>query len=142
MKMLKNFTVIEIVKEIHTPSIIVESGKLRLTRGTVEALEYAPFVQFLFDVESKALAVQVTAEKNKQSVRFSRPKQEQKALAVVCRNEELMSYIWGMMPEWEHNCKYKTDGVYSKDDKAVIFDLKAAQPYVRRSKKNSEEEDD
>ena len=47
-----------------------------------------------------------------------------------------------MMPEWECNRKYKTDGVYSKDDKAVIFDLKAAQPYVRRSKKNSEEEDE
>ncbi|MGI5906877.1 MAG: hypothetical protein ACOX85_11635 [Candidatus Pararuminococcus gallinarum] len=142
MKMLKNFTVIEIVKEIHTPSLIVESSKLRLTRGTVEALEYTPFVQFLFDAESKMLAVQVTTEKNKQGIRFSKPKQDQKALAVVCRNEELLSYIWGMMPEWERNLKYKTDGVYSKDDKAVIFDLKAAQPYVRRSKKNSEEEDE
>ena len=140
--MLRNFTVIDIVKEIHTPSLIVESSKLRLTRGTVEALEYTPFVQFLFDAESRMLAVQMTSEKNKQGVRFSKPKQDQKALAVVCRNEELMSYIWGMMPEWDRYLKYKTDGVYSKDDKAVIFDLKAAQPYVRRSKKAPEEEDE
>lgn len=138
--MLKNFTVIEIVKEIPTPALIVERNKLRHTRGTVEALEYAPYVHYLLDAKGKRVAIQVTTEKDKQGIKFSKPKEEQKTLAVLCQNAELVGYIRGMMPEWKPEAKYRVEGVYSKTDKAVIFDLKEAVPYTRRSKNEIEEE--
>ena len=135
--MLKNFTVIEINKETPTPAIIIGTAKLRLTRGSVETLGYAPFVRFLFDPSTKCVAVQVTSEKDKQRLQFSKPKEKQKALAVICRNSELLEYIWAMMPEWTQGGKYKANGVFSKEDQAIIFDLKKAQSYTRRSKKDS-----
>ena len=135
--MLKNFTVIEINKETPTPAIIIEATKLRLTRGSVETLGYAPFVRFLFDASTKCVAVQVTTDKDKQHLPFSKPEEKQKALAVICRNSELLEYIWGMMPEWTREVKYKANGIFSKEDQAIIFDLKKAQSYTRRSKKAS-----
>lgn len=135
--MLKNFTVIEINKETPTPAIIIETAKLRLTRGSVETLGCAPFVRFLFDPTTKCVAVQVTSEKDKQRLPFSKPKEKQKALAVICRNSELLECIWAMMPEWTQGGKYKANGIFSKEDQAIIFDLKKAQNYTRRSKKDS-----
>ncbi len=129
--MLKNFTVIEVTKKIPTPWLIIEPARLRHTRGTVEALEYAPFVHYLVDAKDKRLAVQVSKEKDKQALRFSKPQEEQKALAVLVQNAELMETIHNLCPDLEAGGKYRVAGTYSKEDKAVIFDLKKLEPYVR-----------
>ena len=137
--MLKNFTVIEVTKKIPTPCLIVEPARLRHTRGTVEALEYAPFVHYLVDPKEKRLAIQVCKEKDKQAVRFSKPQEQQKALAVLVQNAELMDTIHNLCPELDPGVKYRVQGTYSKEDKAVIFNLKELEPYTRFRK---EEESD
>ena len=51
----------------------------------------------------------------------------------------MVSIIRGIMPEWKAGEKFSIAGQYSKDDKAVIFDLNTAKPYWRRDpKKNAE----
>ena len=51
-----------------------------------------------------------------------------------------MEVIRGAMKEWDPETKYIMTGVYSKEDKAVIFDLAKGIPYARRHlKKNIEE---
>ena len=40
--------------------------------------------------------------------------------------------IWDMMPEWNRETKYIITGTYSKEDKAIIFNLKTAVPYERK----------
>jgi hypothetical protein len=127
--MLENFTVIEIVKQVGPLVLIIEPTKLRQTKGVVEALEYAPLVRYLLDKDEKRLAIQIAKDKDPQAVRFSKPKEEQKSIAVLYQNAELLAIIRGVMPEWNADSKYSVTGVYSKNDKAVIFDLKKAEPY-------------
>ena len=135
MSMLSKFEVIEIVKHVPPMSLIIEPNKLRQTRGIVEALEYAPYVRYLLDASGKKMAIQVVSEKEPQKVPFSKEPKEQGAFAVLYQNATLVSTIRGLMPEWDPNKKYKVPGIYSKADKAVIFDLKKGVPYARGERK-------
>lgn len=130
--MLKDFTVIEIVKQVGPLVVIIEPTKLRFVKAVVEALEFTPFVRYLVDNKGKRIAVQLCKEKETQAVKFSKPQAEQGAKAVLYQNAELVTLIRGLMPEWEEGKKYSIEGVYSKADKAVIFDLKEATEYTRR----------
>lgn len=130
--MLKNFEVIEITKKVSPLTLILESNKMRFTKGIVEALEYAPLVRFLIDRQNKRLAVQITGEKDTQKAGFSKPEADQKGKAVLLQNADLLALVRGIMPEWDPQQKYSVNGVYSKGDKAVIFDLKKAEQYSRR----------
>lgn len=129
--MLKNFEVIEIVKQVAPMELIIEPTKLRQTRGIVEALEYAPYVRFLLDHKGKKLAIQITNEKDPQKIKFSKPLAEQGQKAVLFQNTDLVAVIRALMPEWKPEMKYKVSGVYSKTDKAVVFDLTTAEEYER-----------
>ena len=129
--MLKNFEVIEIVKTVPHMDLIIEPNKLRQTRGIVEALEYAPYVRYLLDHKGKKLAIQITNEKDPQKIKFSKPMAEQGQKAVLYQNADLVAVIRALMPEWDAEMKYKVSGVYSKTDKAVIFDLTTAEEYAR-----------
>jgi len=131
--MLKNFEVIEIVKQVAPMVLIIEDNKLRQTRGIVEALEFAPYVRYLMDRKGKQLAIQVTNDKDPQKIKFSRPAAEQGQKATLYQNADMVAVIRGMMPNWQEGVKYQVNGVYSKTDKAVIFDLTAAQEYRRFS---------
>ena len=128
---------IVLAKQVSPLTLIIEPGKMRQTRGIVEALEYAPLVSYLLDTKGKRLAIQVTTAKDKQAVRFSKPEAEQGAKAVIYQNAEILSVIRGMMPEWDPEQKYAIDGEYSKNDKAIIFELEKATPYARRGKSDS-----
>ena len=130
--MLKDFTIIEIVKQVGPLTLIIEPNKLRFVKSVVEALEYTPFVRYLVDGNGKRIAVQLCTEKEPQAVKFSKPQAEQGAHAVLYQNSDLVAIIRGLMPEWNSEAKYGINGVYSKADKAVIFDLKEAEEYTRR----------
>ena len=62
---------------------------------------------------------------------MSKPKEKQKA-AILIQNEIMMAVVWDMMPEWNRETKYIITGTYSKEDKAIIFNLKTAVPYERK----------
>jgi hypothetical protein len=130
--MLKDFTVIEIVKTIGPLSVIIEPNKLRFVKAVVEAMEYTPYVRYLVDNKGKRFAIQLCKEKDTQAVKFSKPIAEQGAKAVLYQNQELVDVIRGLMPEWGADKKYSVTGVYSKSDKAVVFDIKEAEEYSRR----------
>lgn len=137
--MLKDFTVIEIVKQVSPMTLIIEPNKLRHTRGIVEALEYAPLVRYLLDKNGRRLAIQIATAKDKQAVKFSKPQAEQGAKAIIYQNADLLTMVRGMMREWDPDKKYSVEGSYSKTDKAVIFDLGNAQVYARRGRGESPE---
>ena len=87
----------------------------------------------------RQFAVQVGKGNEGNTVKFSKAKEEQKT-AVLFQNEPMMEVIRGAMKEWDPETKYIMTGVYSKEDKAVIFDLAKGIPYARKHlKKNIEE---
>lgn len=132
--MLKDFTVIEIRKTVGPMNIIIEPKKIRAVRHVVEALEYAPYVQFLINARAKKIAIQPCKEKDAQALRFSKPQAEQGTTSVLVQNESLLTTVRGLMPEWDANTRYSVRGVYSSQDKAVIFDLTEGTPYFRGSR--------
>ena len=109
--MLKGFTVIEIVKTLGPLTVIIEPNKLRFVKSVVEAMEYAPYVQYLEDAKGKRFAIQVCKEKDEQAMKFSKPQAEQGAKAVLFQNQELLDFIRGLMPEWNPELKYCINGV-------------------------------
>lgn len=130
--MLKDFIVIEIVKTLGPLTVIIESNKLRFVKSVVEAMEFTPLVRYLVDAKGKRFAIQLCTEKEPQAVTFSKPQAEQGTKAVLYQNQELVSVIRSLMPDWNAELKYSVNGVYSKSDKAVVFDLKEAEEYTRR----------
>lgn len=141
--MLENFQVIEIKKTVaqkEAPlNVIVEPKRIRFVKAVVEMLGYPAYVRFLFNPETHQFAVQVGKGNESNTVKFSKAKEEQKT-AVLFQNEPMMEVIRGAMKEWDPETKYIMTGVYSKEDKAVIFNLEKGIPYARRHLKKSIEE--
>ena len=129
--MLKGFTVIELVKPITNLTVIIDTKKVRFVKSCVEALDYSPYVHFLLDTEGKRFAVQVSDKDDPQAVRFSKTKDEQGDIAVICQNASLFEVLSTMLPEEADTPRYAIDGSFLKADKAIIFDLGSAKPYRR-----------
>ena len=97
--MLKDFTVIEIRKKVGPMQMIIEPKRLRFSRHVIEALEYSPYVHFLVNARDKKLAIQICREKDGQSTRFSKPREEQGQKSTLVQNEALMATLHELMPE-------------------------------------------
>lgn len=141
----KEFEVIEVTKKVPPQYLIIEPTKLRQTKGIVEALEFAPYVQYLLDSKHGRLAIRAAAEKDAHSIRFAKKGKETKATTILCQNAKLVGLIRSCMPEWKDDVRYIIRGKYSKSDKAVIFDLHDAEIYggrKRRTANSGEPEDD
>lgn len=130
--MLENFKVLEVVKSVEPTCLIIDDKHLRFTKPVVTVLDYPSFAKILLDEEGKRVAVQVARGNEANTIAFSKSKDEQKS-SVIFQNAVMVSIIRGVMPEWKPGEKYSIAGQYSKEDKAVIFDLKTAKPYWRRS---------
>lgn len=141
--MLENFQIIEIKKTVtpkETPlNIIIEPKRIRFVKSVVEILGYPAYVRFLFNPDTRQFAVQVGKGNEGNTVKFSKAKEEQKT-AILIQNEPMMEILRGAMKEWEPETKYIMTGIYSKEDKAVIFDLAKGTPYARRLLKKTIEE--
>lgn len=132
--MLNDFKIIEITKTSEPACIIIEENKLRFTKPVAIELGYPPFVRILMDEEGKRLAIQVARGNESNVIKFSKDKDSQKA-SILYQNSIIVDLIRSTMPDWKKGVKYRAKGILSKEDKAVIFDLKSAQEYERFSRK-------
>lgn len=73
----KEFEVIEVEKRVPPQYLVIEPTKLRQTKGIVEALEFAPFVQYLLDSKHGRLAIRVAAEKDANRIRFAKKRPDE-----------------------------------------------------------------
>ena len=133
--MLENFEVIEIKKVVEPKeaplNIIVEPKRIRFVKAVTETLGYPPYVRFLANTKGQQFAVQIGRGNESNTYKFSKPKEKQKS-AILIQNEIMMAVVWDMMPEWNRETKYIITGTYSKEDKAIIFNLKTPVPYERK----------
>ena len=140
--MLKDFTVIEIRKKVGRTQMIIDPKRLRFSRHVIEALEYSPYVHFLVNARDKKLAIQICREKDGQSTRFSKPREEQGQKSTLVQNEALMATLHELMPELNDGQRHSVLGVYSSQDKAVIYDLKDSVIWMRGSRKKADTDSD
>ena len=59
-------------------------------------------------------------------------------MSILYQNAVMVDLIRAVMPSWEKGVKYRARGVLSKEDKAIVFDLKTAETYQRFKKKKAE----
>lgn len=130
--MLENFKVLEIIKNADPACLIIDDKALRFTKAIISMLDYPAYTRLLMDTEGKRLAIQISRGNEANSFAFSKGKDVQKT-AIKLQNAAIVSLIRGMMPEWGQNDKFSIIGKFSKEDKAIIFDLNQAKPYSRRS---------
>lgn len=135
MGMLENFKVIEVTKVTEPSAVIIEDNKLRFTKSTIIELGYPPYVRLLLDDAGQRMAVQVAKGNESNVIKFSDDKEKQ-TTSITFQNAVMVDLIRGVMPSWIKGTKYRAKGILSKEDKAVVFDLKSAEPYQRFHKKN------
>lgn len=137
MGMLDNFKVIEITKTTEPACVIIEDNKMRFTKPVAIELGYPAFVRVLMDDAGQRIAIQVAKGNESNVIKFSGDKENQKT-SIVYQNAVMLDLIRAMMPSWEKGVKYSVKGILSKEDKAIVFDLKSAEVYQRFSRKASE----
>ena len=125
MGMLDNFKVIEITKATEPACVIIEDNKMRFTKSVIIELGYPSYVRILLDDAGQRMAIQVAKGNESNVIKFY-------------QNAVMLDLIRGVMPSWKAGTKYRARGVLSKEDKAVVFDLKTAEVYQRFTKKNKE----
>lgn len=135
--MLDNFKVIEITKATEPACVIIEDNKMRFTKSVIIELGYPSYVRILLDDAGQRMAIQVAKGNESNVIKFSEDKDKQKT-SIVYQNAVMLDLIRGVMPSWKEGTKYRARGVLSKEDKAVVFDLKTAEVYQRFTKKNKE----
>ncbi len=133
MGLLDNFRVIEVTKAAEPSYVIIEDNKMRFTKSCAVELGFPPFIRVLLDDQGQRMAIQVAKGNESNVIKFSADKENQ-TKAILFQNAVMVDLIRGIMPDWEKGKKYRAKGVFSKDDKAIVFDLKTAEPYERRKK--------
>ena len=135
--MLENFKVIEVTKTTEPACVIIEDNKMRFTKPVAVELGYPAFIRVLLDDAGQRMAIQTAKGNESNVIKFSKDKDAQKA-SIVYQNTVMVDLIRAVMPSWQNGVKYRAKGVLSKEDKAIVFDLKTAEPYERFSRKASE----
>ena len=137
MSMLENFKVIEITKTTEPACVIIEDNKMRFTKPVAIELGYPGYVRVLMDDAGKRIAIQVAKGNESNVIKFSADQDNQKS-SIIYQNVIMVDLIRSMMPSWEKGVKYRAKGVLSKEDKAIVFDLKTAEVYERFARKKTE----
>lgn len=137
MGMLDNFKVIEITKTTEPACVIIEDNKMRFTKPVAIELGYPAFVRVLLDDAGQRFAIQVARGNESNVIKFSADKDTQKN-SILYQNAVMVDLIRATMPSWQKGVKYRAKGILSKEDKAIVFDLKSAEVYERFAKKKAE----
>lgn len=135
MGLLDNFKVIEVTKATEPACVIIEDNKMRFTKSVAIELGYPAFIRVLLDDAGQRLAIQVAKGNESNVVKFSADKDSQKT-SILFQNAVMVDLIRSVMPSWEKGVKYRVKGVLSKEDKAIVFDLKSGEVYQRFSRKS------
>lgn len=137
MGMLDNFKVIEITKTTEPACVIIEDNKMRFTKPVAIELGYPAYIRVLLDDAGQRIAIQAAKGNESNVVKFSGDKDSQKT-SIVYQNAVMVDLIRAVMPSWEKGVKYRAKGTLSKEDKAIVFDLKTAEVYERFRRKVTE----
>ncbi len=136
MGMLDNFKVIEITKATEPACVIFEDNKMRFTKAVAIELGNPQFVRLLMDADGKRIAIQVAKGNESNVIKFVQEKdKEPNNKSVIYQNVVIVDMIRTMMPSWEKGKKYFVKGVVSREDKAIVFNLKTGEQYTRFTKK-------
>ena len=124
MSILKNFTVVDLVKT-HSASVVTITGNaLKFNIQTAAELHYPAYIQVLVNPKEKQFAIRVCKEGEPNCIAFSKPANEQKYPVKI--NSAVIAEIIRKMGEWPVEEKRNVPGIYFADEEAIVYDVSAA----------------
>lgn len=128
--MLEKFTVIDLIKTRSASVATITGSIIKFNNQTAAELHFAPFVQFLVSVKDKQFAIRACKEDAPNSVRFSKPENEQK-YQIKISSAAIVDMI-RKMAGWSAEDNWNIPGIYFADEEALVYDLSAAYKPVAR----------
>ena len=108
------------------PYASITPNGITFNKSVVMKLEYPEFVVLLIDEASKRMAVQVCDETNTNAVSFFKKDRASKVISVRWNSRDLLNTLQEMM-QWNlQEIPFRVDGKLLKEERAMLFDLKAA----------------
>lgn len=124
MSILKNFTVVDLVKTRSASVATIAGNGLKFNNQTAAELHYPAFVQVLVNPKEKQFAIRVCKEGEPNAVPFSKPADEQK-YAIKITSSVIVEII-RKMGNWPAEENWNVPGIYFADEEAIVYDVATA----------------
>lgn len=108
------------------PYISVTNNGLTFNKAVVIKLDYPQYVVLLIDVENKRIALQACDSTTPNSVSFYK-KKKSNVISVRWNGRDLLNTLQEITGWNLKQSSYRADGVFLKDENAILFDLKEAK---------------
>ncbi len=110
------------------PYISITNNGITFNKAVVIKLDYPKHVVLLIDAESKRIAIQVCDNTTPNSVAFYKEKKSN-VISVRWNGRDLLNTIQEITGWDLKQSSYRVDGVFLKDENAILFDLKQARAF-------------
>ena len=111
---------------VGTASMTLSDNGVAFSKSAVIKMGKCPYVKLMIDYNGKRVAIVESTEEDDDSIQFYNP--SKKLISVRWNNKELQNTIANLMGcELQSGVAYKVDGIYSYEDKALLFDLGKAR---------------
>lgn len=117
------------------PDIFISQKGITFSKRVLEDLGYPQNVQYCVDATNKIFAIRACKGSEAKAVPFSKPKGEQN-FTLVCKNKNLLTVIFSMIPNYNGKLRYKVIGEYDNENRIVYFDLTTADECAFHGKKD------
>lgn len=124
MSILKDFTVVDLVKNRSASVATLAGNALKFNNQTTAELHYAPFIQVLVNPKEKQFAICACKEDDPNALPFSKPEGEQKYPVKIS-----VSAVVDMirkMATWPAEENRNIPGAYYADEEAIVYDMNDA----------------
>lgn len=121
-----NFEVIDITTHGISEVTINQNG-MNFSKRLVDDMGNPQYVRTLLDPEKRIFCIQACKQTDEQSIKFSKPRNEQKGGVTIACNP-LMNVLRTLMANsWDKKHRYRIVGKTFHDSKATVFYLDAAE---------------
>ena len=123
MPLLDGFTAFDFTEGV--PYVSFTQNGITFNKSVTIKLGEPEYARFLINPETKQVAIQACTQNDNHSTIFYRPKASG-AMSVRWNARDLINTIERIM-DWDlKKVSYRTDGILSREDNAIIFDLSKA----------------
>ena len=130
MSILKNFTVVDLVKTRSASVATIAGNNLKFNLQTAVELHYPAYIQVLVNPKEKQFAIRACKEGDLNSMPFSKPANEQKYPLRI--TSAVVSDIIRKMGEWPVEENWNVPGIYFADEEAIVYDVSTAYKPVSK----------
>lgn len=124
MSILKNFTVVDLVKTRSASVATITGNCLKFNIQTAAELHYPAYIQVLVNPKEKQFAIRACKEGEPNSMRFSKSANEQK-YPVKITSTAIVDII-RKMGNWPIDENWNVPGIYFAEEDAIVYDASTA----------------